>query len=131
MIVRRRPAMSDLLTARFRRARSTTISPEPTSTPRLNHRTNETTCGFDRRGCHYPTSAQGSERLRGAEDAQDIAARQRLKVGFGPAPVQQFDEQGGVLGDVVQAGRDFRGAVEVAADANVVDARYLAHVLHV
>src|SRR5215467_10605967 len=43
MIVRRRPAMSDLLTACFRRPRNTTISHEPTSAPRLNYRTNETT----------------------------------------------------------------------------------------
>src|SRR6185437_7649912 len=67
----------------------------------------------------------------GAQGAQQVAAGQGGTVRFGPAAAEQLGEQGRVGGDVLQAGRDLVGAVEVAAQAHMLDAGYLADVLDV
>ena len=54
-----------------------------------------------------------------------------LQVGVAPAAADELGEEVGVLRHVLQADRPFADAVEVAADADVVDARHLADVVDV
>jgi hypothetical protein len=82
-------------------------------------------CGADQR-----LAARG-EGLGFAQNAQEVAAGQGSTVAFGPAAGQELGEQGGIRGHVLQADRDVLGAVEVTADAYVLDLRDLADVLDV
>src|SRR5690606_34134825 len=67
----------------------------------------------------------------GAQHADRVLPGQLGQVGRGPAAVEQLGEQVGVAGDVVQPVGGEGGAVVVAADAEVVDAGDLAHVVEV
>jgi small ligand-binding sensory domain FIST len=80
----------------------------------------------------FPAEELGAGgRLRVAQDAQQVAAGQGSAVGLGPAADGEFREERWVGGNVFQADGDVGGSVEVAADADVADARGLADVLDV
>jgi hypothetical protein len=55
------------------------------------------------------------------QDAKDVAAGEGAAVRLRPAAAHQFGEQGRIGADVLQALGDFCGAVEVTADADVLD----------
>src|SRR5207245_428912 len=65
------------------------------------------------------------------QDAHGVVPGQFAEVGRGPAAVEQFGEQVRVAGNVAQVGRGVLDAVEVAAEADVVDAGDLSHVVKV
>ncbi len=66
-----------------------------------------------------------------AHDAQRVAADELRDVGLGPRPLEQGGDEPRVAADVLEPDREGVGAVVVAADADVVDAGDLAHVLEV
>src|SRR5580693_10024 len=78
--------------------------------------------------CPLPGRGRG---FGGAEGAQEVAAGQGGAVGLGPAAGQELGEQRRVGRHVLQTDGDIRGAVEVAAQAHVLDAGHRADVLDV
>src|SRR5262249_19736929 len=56
-----------------------------------------------------------------AEGAEDVASKDLVDVGLGITPLQQLLGEPGVAGDVLQAGGPGGDAVEVGAEADVVD----------
>ena len=65
------------------------------------------------------------------EGAEDVPAEDLVDVGLGVAAAEQFVGQPGEVGDVFQADRPSIDAVEVRADADVVDPRDLDEVVDV
>src|SRR6516162_1328365 len=124
-----RPCTPTLCGSTARRCRRVRRSPDsPAST------TKKWTSSWTASGRSGPgrTSASGAgERLGAAHHPQHVAARQPRAVVLAPAAVQQFREQGRVAGHVAEAFGQVSGAVEVAADPDVVHARDPAHVLDV
>src|SRR4051812_16709333 len=80
----------------------------------------------DERSWRLPRRRLG--RLGRAQQAQDVAAPDLLKVGFGVTLGQQALADLPVAGGVVEA-RDPAAAVEVQADADMVDAGHLQGVV--
>ena len=85
---------------------------------------------LDRGGRRRTLALQALRDLLGlCEDAQHVAARELLEVGVAPAAPRQLGEECRILRDVLEPDDGLGDAVEVAADADVIDARDLAHVL--
>src|SRR5579862_9145419 len=74
---------------------------------------------------HRPSPSRCRESLRRRLDlphhAQDVAAANLLDVVVGIAAADQFGDQIWIRGDVFEPADDARDAVEVAAEADVVD----------
>ena len=75
----------------------------------------------DRREARALVALAGGDRLGGAHGAQDVLARQLADVGLAPAATHQLGQQGGIGLDPAQAVGQVADAVEVAAEADVVD----------